>query len=1182
MADITQKLGFDTSGGVTALNNLKSAIDGVTESLKRLNGASVGRVNKSLNTLNKNLGLAGNTASGTGKKIQGFAAGVAPTVNTANQAIGNLNQNLNDTGQAAEQTGRAIAGSFIGFRVLGAATNGLRQIKDLLLEAADASREFGQSVAEVQTIAGPSSGFGELRDSLRELSVEFGKPTTQQAEAAYQAFSNQVIQTTADMGFLADANTLAIASVSEVGDSVNLLSSVINSYQLSAQDAARINDVLFKGVEEGRFRIDEIANSFGTVSTLGAQAGVTFEELTAGLATITKTGTTAAVAQTQLRGVLAKLLKPTELMSDAFAEFGVKDGPAAIKAFGGLGPLIQKLQQFADKSGVSLLQLFGRIRGGQGALALAANEGQNFAEILDSVSNSAGSAEEALRKINQTDARQAEIAFNELKVTLEELGDAVVPVITKLVQGINQIIPDATTLGILLTGLTATLGLAAVAAGVFIVAMLPLGAIAASLAPFAPALLAVGAAFAGVVTATGLAILAAREFNAEIKKGIDAQTEFSRKAAEGAKERVRIQKETVETLKQAEKDLTEQIEKEFGNQLDAARQHNSKLVKEFQSSADQFVKSREAAVKELQKLAKQAGKIADDANKRVRTNQQKLDDVKFDKSIKGFDDVRKGARQLQRGLETARKARQELAKAGLDEEKIRAALETRRRAEEQLAAAERTAAGTENLTLQRQIADAQEKVLKDSIAQDKKLGKRAGKVSETAAEKAAKAVEESSAFARVEMTEIIRLASSFDQTGKPKSVKQMGEDMQEARKALKRLSDEATKDPTGGLATEAGIDLKGPGREAVSAAVDFTKQQGRIRKSLQNVLDSAPFQAKAQVTEQRQGAEATLKTVIDDAEIAGLQAKLDRQLATQNLTVPISPDTSAFEQGAQIIAGGLLQLVTDIDIARNAAGAFGQKMQEVTQNVKNLDQAGVDNAQKAVADAQKTLESLQKNEQIGAGDARAAQAQIDQASQILATREEILKKEASAAKAAAADIPAKVKEGTSAVKELGTAAQTTGTKVKGIGTSAQAGAGQLATASSSAIGRLRAVGAAADVTARKVQAALSGGGGGAIPAFFGRRIQHRQTGGFTRGQDRILTSTAPGEFVTNAAATRRFRAELTAINAGQQPQFRETGGSVTNVGDINVNISTQDATDIEGRSIARELKRELRTRTSSL
>jgi hypothetical protein len=75
---------------------------------------------------------------------------------------------------------------------------------------------------------------------------------------------------------------------------------------------------------------------------------------------------------------------------------------------------------------------------------------------------------------------------------------------------------------------------------------------------------------------------------------------------------------------------------------------------------------------------------------------------------------------------------------------------------------------------------------------------------------------------------------------------------------------------------------------------------------------------------------------------------------------------------------------------------------------------------------------------------------------------------------------------------------------------------------------------------------------------------------------------SPGEFVVNARSTRKFFSQLQAINAGVRPVFRQDGGPVTNVGDINVTVTGGRDGTLTGRQIASSLRRELRRNTSSL
>lgn len=95
-------------------------------------------------------------------------------------------------------------------------------------------------------------------------------------------------------------------------------------------------------------------------------------------------------------------------------------------------------------------------------------------------------------------------------------------------------------------------------------------------------------------------------------------------------------------------------------------------------------------------------------------------------------------------------------------------------------------------------------------------------------------------------------------------------------------------------------------------------------------------------------------------------------------------------------------------------------------------------------------------------------------------------------------------------------------------------------------------------------------------------MMHLAGGGAARGTDTIPAMLSAGEFIVNARSARRFLPELTAINAGADPIYRETGGSVTNVGDISVNITETKGPRQTGREVAKALRREFRRGSSRL
>jgi len=117
---------------------------------------------------------------------------------------------------------------------------------------------------------------------------------------------------------------------------------------------------------------------------------------------------------------------------------------------------------------------------------------------------------------------------------------------------------------------------------------------------------------------------------------------------------------------------------------------------------------------------------------------------------------------------------------------------------------------------------------------------------------------------------------------------------------------------------------------------------------------------------------------------------------------------------------------------------------------------------------------------------------------------------------------------------------------------------------------MSALAAQAERAARAMAAASSGGGGIVQNPF------NAAGGRLTRGSDRIPTTVAKGEMITNAKSSRRFFSELNAMNQGSQPVFREQGGQVTNVGDVNVSVNGGDTSQQTVREIAHALRREFK------
>jgi len=90
----------------------------------------------------------------------------------------------------------------------------------------------------------------------------------------------------------------------------------------------------------------------------------------------------------------------------------------------------------------------------------------------------------------------------------------------------------------------------------------------------------------------------------------------------------------------------------------------------------------------------------------------------------------------------------------------------------------------------------------------------------------------------------------------------------------------------------------------------------------------------------------------------------------------------------------------------------------------------------------------------------------------------------------------------------------------------------------------------------------------------------RADGGQAYGSDSVSAMLSPGEYVVNAASSRKFYSQLVGMNGGNNNLRLADGG--TTVGDINVNMSSSGNENYDASKLAQGLRRGIRRGTISL
>ena len=98
----------------------------------------------------------------------------------------------------------------------------------------------------------------------------------------------------------------------------------------------------------------------GKLTAVSAEVGVSFEEVSAVIALLTRNGIKTEVAVTAIRQALASLLKPASQSAEKFQElFNMSMNPDAIKRMGGLSGFLRKL---AEESSEDIAMMFPNVR----------------------------------------------------------------------------------------------------------------------------------------------------------------------------------------------------------------------------------------------------------------------------------------------------------------------------------------------------------------------------------------------------------------------------------------------------------------------------------------------------------------------------------------------------------------------------------------------------------------------------------------------------------------------------------------------------------------------------------------------------------------------------------------------------------------------------------------------------
>jgi TP901 family phage tail tape measure protein len=352
--------------------------------------------------------------------------------------VGNYASVWNKVGASLKRVAGQIALTVTSLLGIQAAIRGIR-------ESVDAFQSFDEGFSNVLTLLSGADRqkFGvELESGAIELIEKYGFAIEDVNKALFDAVSAGIPAGDA-IEFMNNSAKLAIGGATDLGTAVDGTTSILNAYAMEADQASVVQAAFFSAQKEGKTTVEELSNSIGQVAPIAKSVGISFQEVLAAQAALTKGGLSTENATTALKGLFVALEKPSQSAVKAIEQLNKELGTNIPKSASelkkvGLGNALRDINIAAQENEDAIAQILPNVRALTAANALQAEGLDEYDSILKTVNEDIGessSLNEAFALKMQTASQRSKSLNGEIKAMQIQLGKNLLPILNDIKQG---------------------------------------------------------------------------------------------------------------------------------------------------------------------------------------------------------------------------------------------------------------------------------------------------------------------------------------------------------------------------------------------------------------------------------------------------------------------------------------------------------------------------------------------------------------------------------------------------------------------------------------------------------------------------------------------------------------------------------------------------------------------------
>jgi hypothetical protein len=284
--------------------------------------------------------------------------------------------------------------------------------------------DFDKSMTKIQSLVGVAAAdVDKMGETAKKMATDTGKSAAEAAEALFFITSAGLRGKEATDVLNASLKAAAVG-LGETATVADLATSAMNAYGSANLNAEAATDVMVSAVREGKLEASELAQSMGAVLPVASNMGVQFHEVGAAFAALSRTGTGAAEAATQIRSILTSLLKPTK-----------QDGLLAT---------LEILKQKFEGNDTAAQNVFGNVRALSGVMDLLGAGVDSTRAIFDAMNDTQGATAKAFAATSESASFKLTKGLNSVKIALTEVGAELLESLVPLFEGFTKTIINIT------------------------------------------------------------------------------------------------------------------------------------------------------------------------------------------------------------------------------------------------------------------------------------------------------------------------------------------------------------------------------------------------------------------------------------------------------------------------------------------------------------------------------------------------------------------------------------------------------------------------------------------------------------------------------------------------------------------------------------------------------------------